>query len=66
MTAMRRQHRYILHYRKARLRKCCARRVADDVTEEILEDWMAAPGDGSAFPGLIPYQMDFGDEQVSS
>jgi hypothetical protein len=40
--------------------------VVDDVTEEILEDWMAAPGDGSAFPGLIPYQMDFGEEQVSS
>jgi hypothetical protein len=63
---MRRRHRHILHYGQARSRKCRARRVADDATEEILEDWMAAPGDGSTFGGLIPYQMDFAEEQVSS
>ncbi len=63
---MRRRHRHILYYGHARLRKCRARKLVDDATEEILEDWMAAPGDGSTFPSLIPHQMDFGDEQVSS
>ena len=63
---MRRRHRHILHFGQARPRKCRARRAVDDAAEEILEDWMAALGDGSTFPGLMPHQMDFADEPVSS